>query len=91
MKCTELDGGESRKQWHRTRRANLLKLSGTLPENLCVDQLIATVCSKYADSLLQKPRVKRYLAKYHAADLKKLETQVKEFEEICQVADHTGK
>jgi hypothetical protein len=63
-----------------------MRLSGLPPKSLCIDQLNATVCSKYVDSLLEKPRIKRYLAKYHARNLQKLEMLVNEFEEICQVA-----
>lgn len=90
MKSTDLDGGECWRKWYRTRRANLMKLSGILPKNLCVDQLNLTVCSRYADSLLKKPRIKRYLAKYHGRDLHRLEMLVNEFEEVCEVTSRAG-
>lgn len=91
MRSTDLDGGECWRKWYRTRRANLMKLSGVPPKNLCIDQLNATVCSRYVESLLEKARIQRYLAKYHARDLRKLESLVKEFNEICQVANRTGR
>jgi hypothetical protein len=69
----------------------LMKLSGIPPKNLCIDQLNVTVCCRYVDSLLKKPRIKRYLAKYHARDLHRLERLVKEFEEVCGVANRAGR
>ena len=84
MKSTELDGGACWRKWYRTRRANLLRLSGEPPKNLCIDQLNLTICCRYADSLVQNSRVNRYLAKHHPSELSKLQHLLGEFEEVCR-------
>src|SRR5258706_15618137 len=84
MKSRKDDGGACWKQWYRTRRANLLRLSGELPMNLCIDQLNLTICCRYAGSLLKNARITRYLAKYHPAELHALRYLVGKFDSICQ-------
>ncbi len=84
MKSRKDDGGACWRQWYRTRRANLLRLSGEPPKNLCIDQLNLTVCGRYAESLLKNARITRYLAKYHPGELRGLQTLVREFDRICQ-------
>jgi hypothetical protein len=86
MKSVAQDGGECHRKWRRTRTANLLRLSGELPKNLCVDELNLTVCCRYAESLMENSRINRYLAKYHPRDLRKLQTLLDEFEKICQIS-----
>ena len=77
----EKDGGACMRKWHRTRLANLLRLSGEPPKNLCKDELYLTICIRYAQSLLQNPRIKRYVAKHHLKELKRLEKLVADFEQ----------
>jgi hypothetical protein len=84
MKSANEDGGECWGRWYRTRRANLLRLSGAPPKNLCIDQLNLTVCCRYAESLLQNARVNRYLAKHHPTELSALQGLLGEFEEVCR-------
>lgn len=79
-KTIQQDGGEWLGKWHRTRLANLLRLSGEPPKNLCLDELNLTVCCRYAESLLKNPRVKKYLMKHHPKELSDLETLLVEFE-----------
>lgn len=83
MKSREVDGGACWDQWYRTRSAHLLAISGELPKMLCVDQLALTVCIRYVDKLLRNGRIKKYLAKYHPAELSGLQLIVNEFEEAC--------
>jgi hypothetical protein len=84
MKSASADGGECWRKWYRTRKANLLRLSGDPPTSLCVDQLNLTVCCRYAESLLKNSRIKRYLAKYHSGELRTLQNLSNEFERTCQ-------
>jgi hypothetical protein len=84
MKSRKQDGGACWRQWYRTRRANLLRLSGEPPPNLCIDQLNLTICCRYTESLLNNARMNRYLAKYHLGTLRGLESVMGEFEKSCQ-------
>jgi len=84
MKSFEQDGGECQRKWHRTRRANLLRLSGEPPQTLCIDQLNLTVCCRYAESLVANSRINRYLAKHHPSELRRLQNLLGKFEKICQ-------
>ena len=84
MRPRKQDGGACWRRWYRTRRANLLRLSGKLPKNLCTDQLNLTICCRYAESLLGNSRVNRYLAKHHPGELGKLQELVSEFAEVYQ-------
>lgn len=86
MKSASEDRGECWGKWYRTRRANLLRLSGDPPKNLCIDQLNLTICSRYAESLVGNSRVNRYLAKHHPIELSKLQELLGEFEEVCQAS-----
>jgi hypothetical protein len=61
MRAIDEDGGESQRQWHRGRRENLLALTGELPKDLCRDEIMLTICCRYAESLLKNPRVNKYL------------------------------
>ena len=83
MKSRKEDGGACWRGWHRTRRANLLRLSGELPKNLCTDQLNLTICCRYAESLVGNARVLRYLVKHHPSELSALQSLLSEFEEVC--------
>ena len=80
MKSVDQDGGVSQGKWIRTRRANLLRLSGEPPKTLCIDQLNLTVCCRYAESLVKNLRINRYLAKHHPSALRKMEKLLDEFE-----------
>lgn len=73
------DGGECWRRWYRSRLANLSRLSGQAPKNLCLDELNITVCIRWTESLLNNSRVKRYLAKHHISELKALEKLVADF------------
>lgn len=84
MKSTDSDGGACWSKWYRTRRANLLRLSGEPPAHLCTDQLNFTVCARYADFLLKNVRISRYLSRHHPNELRKLRVLLSEFEKICQ-------
>lgn len=79
-KTIQEDGGNWLRRWHRTRLANLVRLSGEPPKNLCLDQLNLTVCCRYAETLLKNARIKRYLLKRHPKQLRKLEMLLAEFE-----------
>jgi len=84
MKSFEQDGGECQRKWIRTRRANLLRLSGEPPATLCIDELNLTVCCRYAESLIKNSRINRYLGKHHLRELRKLQNLLSELEKICQ-------
>ena len=84
MKSVNDDGGECRRQWYRTRRATLLRLSGPPPKNLCADLLHLTICCRYVEWLLENPRVLRYLRRNHATELRQLETVLADFERACR-------
>lgn len=86
MRSFEQDGGECQRKWHRTRRANLLLLSGEPPKTLCIDQLNLTVCCRYTESLVKNSRINRYLAKHHPSELRNLENLLSEFGKICQIS-----
>jgi hypothetical protein len=83
MKSRKDDGGACWKQWYRTRRATLLRLSGEPPKALCVDQLNLTVCCRYAELLLNNARITRYLSRYHLGELRGLQDIVREFDQRC--------
>jgi len=90
MKSPARDGGVCRRQWHRTRREHLLQLTGELPTNLCLDEITLTICCRYAESLLKNPQVKKYMAREHPNELRKLERILGEFESACQVENAPG-
>jgi hypothetical protein len=50
-----------------------------------MDQLNVTICCRYVESLLQNPRISRYLAKHHPEDVRELKTLLDEFERTCQI------
>ena len=85
MKSLKQDGGGCLGKWHATRQAHLLRLSGETPKTLCMDQLNATICCRYVESLLENPRISKYLARYHPEDLRELKNLLDEFAQICQI------
>jgi hypothetical protein len=85
MKSLKQDGGECLRKWHATRHAHLLRLSGETTKTLCMDQLNATICCRYVESLLENPRISRYLARYHSEDLRELKNLLDEFTQTCQI------
>lgn len=85
MKSLKQDGGECLRKWHATRHAHLLRLSGETPKTLCMEQVNATICCRYVESLLENPRIRRYLAKHHPESLRELKDLLDEFEQTCQV------
>ena len=78
------DGGECWKRWFKTREAHLLTISGKPPEGLCQRELNLTVCFRYAESLKENKRVLRYLNKYHAVALHRLDRLLTEFEKASR-------
>ena len=74
-------------QWYETRKANLLKLSGPLPADLCTQELNLTSRCRYAETLLANPRIARYLKKHHATELRRLLLIVAKHNEACQSSD----
>jgi hypothetical protein len=50
-----------------------------------MDQLNVTICCRYVESLLQNPRISRYLAKHHSEDVRELKALLDEFEQTCQI------
>jgi hypothetical protein len=83
MKSRKEDGGACWRQWYRTRKFHLSVLSGPLPKNLCMDQVKLTVYCRYLESLLQNPRISRYLTKYHAEEMTKITRRLAQFKNIC--------
>ncbi len=79
MKTIQEDGGESLRKWHRSRLANLVRLSGAPPKNLSIDQLNLTVCCRYAKTLLKNVRITQYLMKHHRRALRDLEKLLAEW------------
>jgi hypothetical protein len=84
MKFVSQDRGECRRRWYEARTANLLRLSGEPPKNLCVDEINVTVCCRFAESLLDNSRIARYVAKYHTIRLRELQNLLAEFRETCE-------
>jgi hypothetical protein len=78
-KTIQEDGGGWIRKWHRTRLANLLRLSGKPPKNLCIDQLNLTICCRYAETLLKNVRITQYLMKHHRRALRNLEKLLAEW------------
>jgi hypothetical protein len=67
-------------------KTHLLRLSGPPPKNLCSDELNLTQCCRYSEQLLKNPRVLKYLIKYHPAEVLKLHTLLREFEQTCKAS-----
>jgi hypothetical protein len=86
MKSVSQDEGKCWEKWYRTRKAHLLRLSGPPPKNLCADQLNLALGCRYAERLLENPRVFRYLSKNHSEELRKLQNLLGEFEKTCRVS-----
>lgn len=86
MKSAKDDAGAAWARWYRTRRANLLRLSGEPPTHLCADELALTICSRYAQWLLRNQRILRFLIKNHPSELRRLQTLLVGFERTCGVA-----
>jgi hypothetical protein len=86
MKSVENDQGECLRKWHRTRRANLLLLSGEVPPTLCMDEVSLIICCRYVESLMSNPRVVRYLRKYHPNELLDLQQVLIDLGKICGIA-----
>lgn len=82
MKPAKEDGGECWRQWYRTRKENLLRLSGRPPKALCIDQLRLTVCCRYTESVLKNVRISRYLTRHHPGKLADLQQLVDEFQNL---------
>jgi hypothetical protein len=89
MKSIKQDGGECRRKWYRTRRATLLRISGDPPKSLCMDELNLTICCRYVESLLENPRISKYLGKHHPIELGKLRNLLDEFEKACETQQET--
>lgn len=87
MRSGKKDGGQCWDQWYKTRKANLLKLSGPLPVTLCIEELNITSCCRYTETLLANPKVARYLKKHHATELHQLLLIVAKHNEACQSSD----
>jgi len=85
MKSAKDDAGAAWARWYRTRRANLLCLSGEPPPHLCADELTLTICCRYAQWLLRNQRVLRFLSKNHPAELRRLQNLLAGFEKTCGV------
>ena len=79
QKTVQEDGGKWLRKWHRTRLANLLRLSGRPPKNLCIDQVNLIVCCHYAETLLKNERITQYLIKHHRRVLRDLEKLLAEW------------
>jgi hypothetical protein len=86
MKSINEDAGVCWVQWYSTRTANLLRLSGPPPKNLCADELRLTIGCRYAQGLLQNPHILRYLGKNHLADLLKLQNLLSDFERASRAS-----
>jgi hypothetical protein len=89
MKSAREDGGECWRQWYRTRKANLLHLSGEPPANLFINQLNLTVCCRYSESLVKSFRISRYLSKHHPSELRELRELLVEFERLVTTPGRT--
>jgi hypothetical protein len=85
MKSAKDDAGAAWARWYRTRRMNLLCLSGEPPPHLCADELTLTICCRYAQWLLRNQRVLRFLNKNHPAELRRLQNLLAGFEKTCGV------
>jgi len=85
MKSAKDDAGAAWAKWHRTRRANLLCLSGEPPEHLSSDELTLTISCRYTQCLLRNRRVLRFLNKNHPAELRRLQKLLAGFEKTCSV------
>jgi hypothetical protein len=89
MKSAKEDGGECWRKWYRTRRVNLLRLSGEVPKTLCIDQIHLIICFRYAGSLVGNQRVTRFLAKHHPSELQELREFVVECEGLLRTPGET--
>lgn len=83
MKAISQDGGECRRKWYRTRRATLLRVSGDPAKTQCIDELNLTICCRYIETLLENPRISKYLGKHRLSELAKLQNLLDEFEKAC--------
>ena len=84
MKSSREDGGACWRKWYLTRIANLLRLSGPPPANLCLDQLNLTVICRFAEELLGNARIVRYMSRIHPEELQTLKVLLLEFEQSSE-------
>ena len=81
-KCVAQDGGDSRRKRRQKQKASLLHAGP--PKTLALDQLILTICCRYANSLLANAKVKEYLGKHHSLQLADLETLIEQCEQCVK-------
>jgi hypothetical protein len=79
MKSISEDGGACWQQWYRTRHSHLLSLSGLPPIDLCSKELALTVGCRYAQQLLENPRILRFLVKNHPVQLRAMQALLATF------------
>jgi len=72
---------------HPARRPHCFRISDQRLKTLCFNQLNVTICCRYIESLVKAPRIKRYLAKHHPAELGSLQSLLAEFEQTCQIVN----
>lgn len=70
----------------RTRKARLAQIMERVPQTLCIDFLNLMICCRYGESLLENPRVKRYLAKHHPSELNQIEGLLAEIKDCFNSA-----
>jgi hypothetical protein len=83
-KCVAQDGGDSRRKWRQEQKASLIHVSSEPSKTLALDQLILTICCRYANSLLANAKVKEYLGKHHSLQLADLETLIEQCEQCVK-------
>ena len=54
-----------------------------------MDELNLTICCRYVESLVENPRISKYLGKHHPTELVKLRNLLDEFEKACETQQET--
>jgi hypothetical protein len=70
----------------RTRKARPAQIMDGVPQTLCIDFLNLMTCCRYAESLLESVRVKKYLMKYHPCELNQIEGLLAEIKDCFNSA-----
>jgi hypothetical protein len=78
------DGSDSHREPDRKQKADSLRLPSRPPNALALDQLILTICCRYANSLLANPKIKEYVAKHHSLELADLKKLIEECEQCVK-------
>jgi hypothetical protein len=70
--------GRANEGVNQTWKVKLAKIEQAPPRNVVANMLNLTVCVRYREKLLRKPRVNQYLNKYHQDNLRQIHNVLRE-------------